>query len=367
VQRLSDRIVFNDKNESIKEELHMAQYTHLKEIERIRIFDGLKRGASRAEIAALIGRHKSNISREIKRNSDQHGYLYPKDAQKKAEGRKARHGTKISRNLDLKNAVIAKLKQGHAPDAIAGRSKIEKIGGKSISREAIYGFIYHEENRSLGLHKLLPRKKNKRGMVARKKRETGGILHRVSIHERPKEIESRKEFGHFEADLMFNKGSQSANVLTTIERTSRRICLVKHNSKKSDRIIKSVKKAIGSEAKSCTFDNGKEFALHHKLKKTRTFFCDPGKPWQKGSVEKANGMLRRYLPFSLRAQDITQKLLDQVADTINNIPRKSLGYLTPAEVFEQNKKLVRRVGMKPALPAVEALFYQKSTSVALRY
>jgi IS30 family transposase len=322
---------------TIEKVLHMKQYTQLKPNERALIFEFTKAGWGNNMIASALGRNKSTISRERKRNSDEIGYLYPTEAQSATNARKARYGPKVSRNPKLEEYVIDKLHEFWAPDAIAGRWSKERPD-QSITTEAVYTFIYSERARKLELWKLLPRKKRKRGMV-RKPYKTISILNRVSIDQRPKYIERRKEPGHFEGDLFFNTGSMSANVLNLVDRKSRMTMLFKNDSKLSEPIIDRIGHAIGAIAKSVTFDNGKEFAMHKRLQEThgiRTYFCDPGSPWQKGSVENLNGALRRYLPFKVPAHTITQDLLNEVANIINNIPRRSLKFLTPVEVFEQN-------------------------------
>ena len=245
---------------------------------------------------------------------------------------------------------------------IAGRWSKENPQ-ESVSAEAIYQFAYHKKNKDLALWKLFPKAKRRRGIIRKKKSIQQGILHRISIHDRPSEIELRKVGGHYEADLMFHRGSQSANVLTAIERKSRMVVLIKNRSKQSEQVIASLKKRIGVTARSCTFDNGKEFALHYTLG-IPTFFCNPGSPWQKGSVENINGLLRRYLPFSMEPQSITQEFLDKVALIVNNTPRKILGFLTPMEVFMQDSENHSESRVKPALPA-EEVFYQKNQGVAL--
>jgi IS30 family transposase len=342
----------------------MAYYTQLKEVERVRIFDCLRQGMSIRSTADRIGRDKSTVSRELKRNSDHIGYLYPKDAQKQTDIKKARHGTKIDRNNELKKYVLEKLNERWSPVIIAGRWTV-KNPQKSISAEAIYQFVYHPKNKAQELWKLLPRKKRRRGVI-RKQRSTGGILHRVSIHQRPTEIGTREQFGHYEADLMFNKGSQSENILTLVERKSRMVTFVKHESKQSEPIIESIKQKIGAIALTCTFDNGKEFALHHTLG-IPTFFCDPGSPWQKGSVENMNGIGREFCPFPMDPKSITQEYLDQATDTLNNRPRKILNFLTPYEVFMRESKKREESRVKPAVPAAEASFNQNLQGVALHY
>ena len=340
----------------------MNNYSQLNEFERVLIYRGLIQGKSRGDIAKQIGRPKSTVSREIKRNSDHIGYLYPRDAQKNTEMRKARHGSKISRRPLLKTYIIEKLNAGWSPGVIAGRLTKE-TSQKAICAEAIYQFAYHPNNRDLALWKLFAKAKRKRGLV-RKTQAKSNIMHRVSIHQRPPQINDRSEFGHMEGDLMFTRGSQSANILTLVERKSRRVTLVKHSSKHTSIVMPSVKHAIEPYALSCTFDNGSEFAQHYTLN-VPTYFCDPGSPWQKGTVENTNGLARRYVPFSLNPDLVTQDYLDSVADTMNNTPRKILDYSTPNEVFMKHANLPSESRVKCAKPALEVLFCRNLSGVAL--
>ena len=132
---------------------------------------------------------------------------------------------------------------------IAGRWSREHRA-QLICAEAIYQFAYHKKNKDLSLWKSFPKAKKKRGIARKQKLVVGGIPLRVSIHDRPQEIESRRGIGHYEANLMFNKGSQSANVLTVVERKSRMVALVQHKSKHSEPIIESIKQRVGKTAKS---------------------------------------------------------------------------------------------------------------------
>lgn len=339
----------------------MNHYIQLKETDRVKIYKGLVQGLSVDVIAQETGRHKSTIYRELQRNSDRIGYLYPRDAHEQTKKRKARHGSKIDRNPDLKAYIIEQTSLNRAPIVIAGRWN-KNHPNKRICAESIYRYAYHSKNIHLDLWKLFPKAKKKRGVMRKKRKSGSPILHRVSIHHRPAEIENRKTFGHYEADLMFNQGSQSANVLTIVERKSRMVFLVKHSSKHSNPIIKSIEKKVGNTALSCTFDNGTEFSDHWKMK-ISTYFCDPGSPWQKGSVENMNGLLRKDLPFELDPKLITQEYLDSVAYRINNTPRKLLGYSTPMEVFLENlKKRKKHFRLESPTLSVD---YQKSSNVAL--
>jgi IS30 family transposase len=350
----------------------MNQYTQLSRQERGSIFEGLKAGRSRGQIAALIGRHKTTIGREIRRNSDSCGYYYyPPDAQARSEKRKARHGYKVERVPCLKEYVQEKLKEYWSPVAIAGRWSLEHPDN-TITKEAIYSWIYGPAGRALGLPKLLPNAKPKRGKV-RAKKSKSHIPERVSIHERPKLIDNRSELGHMEGDLMFNSGSQSSNILTLIDRKSRYVMLTKNESKKTDVVVEAASCCMTKlGAKSATFDNGSEFSSHRKPNEQqgiKTYFCDPGSPWQKGTVENMNKQIRRFLPFKRHANEVTQDIANHVASILNNIPRKILGFKTPLEAHGLQNQQIRGSRMKLAAPAIEAIkvFNMKESNVALRY
>jgi transposase, IS30 family len=313
----------------------MQRYHQLQFQERYKIFQGQKQGKSRRQIAEELGRDPSTVSRELRRNSDHKGfYYYPEDAHGASKKRKAKHGSKIARNDSLNMYVIRRLREGWAPGAIAGRWTKENPNNP-VTAEAIYNFVYRHENKKLELHRLLPRKKVKRGIV-RKSKAVGKIMNRTSIHERPASINERNEVGDFEADLIFYKGSQSINVLTAIDRKTRYAFMIKNESKHSEEILEKASAKLSKIARSVTFDNGKEFASHLKLTDKhgiKTYFCDPASPWQKGSIEHFNGMTRRILPFEVSPHAVTQEELNAVARTINHMPRKSLNFLTACEAF----------------------------------
>ena len=352
----------------------MAKYTQLSQQERVSIFEGLKKLYSRRQIALLIGRHTSTISREIRRNSDSKGYYYyPSEAQIRSQKRKAKHGLKVSRIDGLKAYIIENLKEYWSPIAIAGRWTLEHPTA-SITKESIYAWIYSPEGKTLGMPKLLPRAKKKRG-ITRAKKSRSHIPDRVSLEARPDKANTRAELGHLEGDLIFHKGSQSSNVLTVIDRRSRVVMLVKNESKRTGTVIESaISVARALNAKTMTFDNGSEFAGHKKLTDyhgIKTYFCRPGAPWEKGSVENMNKIIRRFLPFKLDAHSITQESLDIVANILNNTPRTILGFRTPREVHENIDPVVemRRSRVKMAAPAMEAFSvdYMKQLCVALHY
>lgn len=326
----------------------MNKFIQLSYHERRQIYSGICSGASQREIAKKLDRSPSTISREIRRNCDKSGYLYAGEAHEKAQKRKHINKPKINKDAALKEYIIEGLLKHWSPLSIAARWKMET--GKSISKEAIYQWIYSVNGESLKLKRLLVRRRKKRGMNRKIKKQK--IKNRVSIHNRPKNINERVEMGHFEGDLIFNKGSQSQNILTLVERVSRAAILVKNDNKKSETVIDALInkiKTLNILILSITFDNGTEFADHHKLNELgiKTYFCDPGAPWQKGSIENVNGVLRRYIPFDMPASEISDNFVNEVNVKINNIPREILGYKTAAEVFMESR-------VKIAWPANEA-------------
>lgn len=343
----------------------MGNFTHLTYHERDKIYRGLCAGRSKGAIARELGRTKSTVTREVRRNSDSIGYLYPGKAHEKAQKRKHKNRPKISRNPTLKGYIIERLKRRWSPEMIAGRYKLENPG-QTVSKEAVYQWIYSAEGERLGLKKLLVRAHKKRGLKRRAKRTK--IKDKVSVHCRPDHINKRLELGHFECDLIFNQGSQSKNICTLTDRLSREAIMIKNENKCSDTVIDAIVAYLAKNklnVKSITFDNGGEFAEHTKLNALGilTYFCDAGCPWQKGSIEHLNGMIRRFFPFAMPATDITDQLVKSINREMNNMPRAILGFRTPLELKQLHKSRV-----KLAQPAIEAKYdNMKQSGVAIHY
>ena len=181
-------------------------------------------------------------------------------------------------------------------------------------------------------------RRKKRGIRKSRKRNKPNIINFVSVHDRPQNINERKEAGHWEGDLIILTALQSKNITTLVERKTRFTKLVLNSSKTSKEVIGGIKERFSQESscfKSITFDRGTEFANHHELS-ADTYFCDPGSPWQKGAVENMNGRIRNLLPKYIRPHFLTQKDLDNIADILNNTPRQILGFKTPKELFRAN-------------------------------
>jgi transposase, IS30 family len=314
----------------------MEKFAQLSYRERQKIYSGLCAGKKQTEIAQELERATSTISREIRRNSDYIGYLYPDEAHQKALNRKNKNEAKINKNSNLKDFIIAKLHERWSPNSIAGKWNLENI--ETITKEAIYQWIYSDDGETLGLKDLLIRSRKKRGLKQKVKKQM--IKNKISIHDRPASINQREEVGHYECDLIFNSGSQSKNICTLVERVTRHTILIYNENKRTDIVMGALiahVKDLVPFIKSITFDNGSEFASHTELNKLgiKTYFCDPGAPWQKGSIENLNGFARRFLPFNLPADEITAEYVAEVNNKINNIPREILAYKTPIQALNE--------------------------------
>ena len=315
----------------------MKKHIKLSEKERCLIEAGIKTRKSLREIGKWIDRPAKTVWAEIKGNGGKIGY-YAVKAQfcsEKAKGHR-KGSSKIEEDEALRSYIIEKMKESWSPDVIAATWN-EKDKDIKITRETIYVWIYkHKQDLIL----YLGRKKKKRGGVKSRKNK-GKIKDRLSIHARSDDINNRERLGDYEFDTAYQKGYQSQNFVTAVERKTRLMNIKKNESKHADgtiNILLRMQKEAIIPMKTATFDNGLEFA-RHKMLNIPTYFCDPGSPYQKGAIENINGIIRRHIDYRLNPDLITQKMLDAVAHKINSIPRKILGYLTPYQAAEKYKKM----------------------------
>ena len=316
----------------------MIKYHRITLTERENIYTLLKTNQNQTFIANQLGRNKSSISREIARcKSDFIGYT--PDRANNIAIRLARRNSHIFRSANLSNCVISLLKGGLSPEQISGRLKHEKSKLK-VSHETIYKFIYSPEGQEQKLYKLLTRHKPKRSRWHSRKPRKSHIPESANIEARPKSIDKRKRIGHWEGDLVVFGSLKSSNVTTLVERKSRFVRLVHNKAKYTDEVIggiTNVLKGIPKKyRKTITFDRGTEFDSYRKLD-IATYFCNPHSPWEKGGNENYNGRLRRYLPKKFDHRNLSQDLLDNIENKMNNQPRKCLGFKTPFEVFHNIK------------------------------
>lgn len=286
------------------------------------------------EIARRLKRSPSSIHDELKRN--RFGKFYVAiHAQAKAAKRKSAAGARQPlKNVATYSYVLEKLRLGWSPEQIAGRLRRE-YGQKVISHEAIYQYIYAEENSGRKLWEYLPRKQKRRKKKYGRKSQRGHITDRVSIHDRPLEVEARMIAGHWEGDSVEGKAHQSG-VHTQVERKTRLMLVAKLNNLTSEETLRAQKYLFSwlptQIKKSTTVDNGKEF-YYHKQFNLPVYFADPYSSFQRGTNENTNGLLRRYFPKGTDFALISQEELNEVAQELNNRPKKCIDYATPAELF----------------------------------
>lgn len=319
-------------------------YKHLTEDERGRLSLFKVQGKSLREIAGLIGRNVSTVSRELKRNAPpiRQGYYLPHRAQERADARKAaEHERERLREPRLRAYVGRMLRRGWSPERISGRWKV--LGRESISHEAIYQWVYTEARHLIPCLVRAHRRRLRRGHSSRHK--SSHIPSRTPICERPKIVERRKQPGHWEGDTIVSRQSRPA-LQILVERKTRYTRLRKLPAKDAASMRESTNRALARYPKhlrrSITYDNGSENAQHLQVNAklgTRSYFCEPMHSWEKGSVENAAGLVRRRLP---KKTDFAMVSLDQVKRTerwINGLPRKCLGFKTSAEAFRQSVAL----------------------------
>ena len=314
--------------------------------EREEISRGLVTGLSMRSIAAGLRRAVSTISREIKRNGGPRNYRGVK-ADKRAWAQALRpKPCKLLREARLRRAVIIKLERYWSPEQIAGwlKRKYPDQEDMHISHETIYKTLYVQARGALKkelIQYLRAKRRIRRSRHAKQKTDKRGqIKDAIPISERPAEVEDRAVPGHWEGDLI--AGSNLSFIATLVERHSRYVMLVKVPSKDTvtvvNALIKHSKKLPTELYKSLTWDRGKELADHKRFTlKTNidVFFCDPQSPWQRGSNENTNRLLRQYFPKGTDLSVHSQAKLNAVARSLNERPRKTLEYETPAERFGQ--------------------------------
>lgn len=312
-------------------------YTHLTTEERACIALYYKNGLKISEMASLLGRSKSTISRELKRNpSKEHGYNAIGAQRKYNKRRKLCVRPKLLQDSKLFEIVENGLNKYHSPDQIVNSLP----EGYHISISTIYRAIDKKMFSLEARSKLRRYGKN----LKHNKSKNKGIGYDFSgvrtIDQRPEAVEAREEFGHWELDTIVLRKECNCHFATFVERKTRMLIAVKIPDKKavtmSNAIIKALGKFPNDAVKTLTVDRGLEFTDWERVEKelnTKVYFCDPYSPWQKGTNENTNGLLRQFFPRRKILPNITSKYLAFVLNTINNRPRKVIGYASPASLF----------------------------------
>lgn len=317
----------------------MSSYHHLTLQEREKITCFQREGKSLRAIAMALKRSPSSISREIRRNQVASGFYITEFADKKSKSRRSVDRPRVlhrQKTAAAKGYILEKLHLSWTPDEISGRMRREKQPFYACP-ETIYKFIYSQEGRALNLFRCLKRKQKTRYFRHSKRPIEPRVAPGASVHDRPKTIENRRHFGHFEGDLVH---CQNGNITTLLERKTRMGFLIKNTSKHSDLVVSGIAKTLivlpPKMRQSMSMDQGKEFALYQRLESNlgmKVYFCDTHSPWQKGANENFNGRLRHFFPKKSDISSVSQSDLDRIANIMNNTPRKCLGYKTPNEAF----------------------------------
>ncbi len=313
--------------------------------EREEISRGIAAGGSLRSIAAKLRRAPSTISRELRRNGGL-GRYRAAAADQRAWHRALRpRPCKLARHDQLRQLVAARLEENWSPEQIAGWLKHTYPGEEAyqVSHETIYRSLFVQARgvlkKDLQAHLRSGRAIRRSRHASSKGDQRGSIVDAVSIRERPASVEDRAVPGHWEGDLLC--GSSNSYIVTLVERHSRYVLLAKVANRDSRSVITALieqaKRLPDELVKSLTWDRGKEMADHKRFTlatDAAVYFCDPQSPWQRGSNENTNGLLRQYFPKGTNLSVHSQERLDEIARQLNQRPRKTLGYKTPAERFE---------------------------------
>jgi IS30 family transposase len=328
----------------------MRQYQHFSFNEREELSRQLAKNISLRVIAGTLDRSPSTISREIKRCNNRLEYRAIK-AQKKAVklAQTQRRKPKLETNMLLRNRVMEQLKDRWSPEQIANRHKVVYPDDMpmQVSHETIYRYLYVYPKATLKKQLIasLRRAHKHRRNGYKDRRKFSPIQDYSGIAQRPSEADSRLIPGHWEGDLVMGKANRSA-LGTLVERTTRKVILVRLRHQDSATVRKAFANKLRhlpkSLKRSLTYDQGKEMA-EHKLFTAQTkisvYFADPHSPWQRGSNENTNGLLRQYFPRGTDFSKVSSKRINKVQESLNNRPRQTLKWLTPNEVFAQSVAL----------------------------
>jgi IS30 family transposase len=311
----------------------------------------LAQGRTFINIASWLNKDISTISREVGRKGMNRFTYRAFKANQDAKRQKSKQGRKrkIDQNPELKQFIFDKLKLRWSPDQIAKELKAVYSENESmhISHEAIYTYIYVLPRGSLKKELLMYLRQQKKYRRRKGKNQPrndekrGQIPEMISIEERPKEVENRVIPGHWEGDLIMGKWKQSA-MGTIVERTTRTVILVPLVNKDAESVRKSfareMKKLPAQMKLSLTYDQGKEMTEHQLFTKDtqiKVYFAHPGRPWERGTNENTNGLIRQFFPKGTDFDKVSRQEIKHVQNLLNGRPRKALDYQKPYEVFNK--------------------------------
>ena len=332
------------RNGGLRSRVRCRSVLRLSVLEREEISLGLARGETATLIAGQLGRAVSTVTREVNANGGRRGYRAVR-AERRALGRALRpKSAKLACSARLRAEVERRLGERWSPEQIAARLVLDfpDDAEMRVSHETIYRSLYVQSRGSLRRELTAYLRSGRRQRRARGTRQGGPLRDMVSISERPAEVEDRAVPGHWEGDLLIGKAGRCA-IATLVERQSRFTILVELPDGRSaeavrDALAQNIQRLPERLRRSLTWDQGKEMAKHAEFtieSGVAVYFCDPSSPWQRGSNENTNGLLRQYFPKGTDLAPYDQDALDAVADELNGRPRQTLNWMKPSEAFGQ--------------------------------
>jgi IS30 family transposase len=313
--------------------------------EREEISRGVAAGESARRIAARLGRAPSTVTRELERHGGRRRYRAAEADRRAWERARRPQACKLARNPTLAALVAEKLEADWSPEQIAGwlKERFPDDQTMRVSHETIYLTLFVQARgalkRELVAHLRTARATRRPRSARSGNRGQGQIVDAVSIRERPPEASDRAVPGHWEGDLL--AGGSNSYLATLVERHSRFVMLVAVDGKDTRAVTDALSRQIGrlpqQLRRSLTWDRGLEMAEHAQFTiatDVKVYFCDPRSPWQRGSNENTNGLLRQYLPKRANLAFFTQARLDEIAAKLNTRPRRTLAFKTPADTLE---------------------------------
>lgn len=308
---------------------------------------------SQTTIATIIGKDKSVVSRELRRNRDmRNGEYRYKQAQRKYEERLKQKPKAVRFNAEVRERVEAMLAEDFSPEQIVGRCRLEGLG--CVSHERIYQHVWADKRRGGDLYTHLRRKGRKYRKRGAGKDGRGIIRDRVPIDSRPAVVDEKKRFGDLELDTVIGRNHKGA-ILTVNDRATGLCWLALLDGKESEPLknaLINMLSPLKGVIKTATADNGKEFAAHREIAEALgidVFFAHPYHSWERGANENMNGLIRQYIPKKSSFENLNDEDIQLIQNKLNNRPRKRLNFLTPIEYFCRNfEQLTENINKKVA-------------------
>jgi IS30 family transposase len=315
-------------------------YRQLTPEERYMLAALRRQGLNQAEIARSLGRHRSTVCREVRRNSTRaDGHYRPSTAQERTNGRRSRSRRNGHFTAEDFALVEGLLRRQWSPEQVSGH--LARTGRLSISHETIYRHVWRDKKQGGALYTHLrgARKRRRKRYGAYDSR--GRLAGKRMISERPQEVETRERIGHWEADTVAGSGSRDC-VLTLVERKTGLVLIGKLADRTAEGLSRravSLMRRPGARFETVTADNGTEFHDYGRVERltgAAFYFARPYHSWERGSNENANGLIRQYLPKGVSLAGLSQHQCNAIARKLNTRPRKRLGFRTPLECSDES-------------------------------